>query len=368
MTLESNNDALWQAFAELPEKVYADDAYWLGEDLTALQQLYSTPVSKRTPALWLDCIPGEARLAASFAPTQEIDGKPTAFFGYWEGSDNTANHRDLFQQAEDWARQQGAQQVLGPINLSTFNAYRVRLNHFDSGAFPGEPYNPPYYAELLEQLGYRKEKTFHSWLGPLEGRVAALSALMEPVREQLESEGLTFSLLTPEIWLDRLDAFYDYVDQIFGNNYAYTGIRREAFIQSYGPALAKRLCPNCSVLVTHQDDSIAGFFLGFPDYGPISRAVKGQIRPISELGYEDFLNYDGRRLMLGKSGGVHPDYRQKGLFGLMAYLMMKWGGELYNWAGAVMVREDNPSARTGQLVFNQADDQRRDYALYLKEL
>lgn len=361
-------DAIAAEFHSVAQQVYHDDPLWLGEDLKSLTEQFRAALSQSDLKLWTKCLPGIARLAVSISPRQVIDGRLSAFFGFWEGTDSPDQQSALFREAEQWAKDQGAECLIGPINLSTFYSYRVRLNEFAAGAFPGEPYNPPYYAGLLDTAGFRPLKQFHSWLGPIDDRVEALSADMEPALQGLESEGLSFLPLNGDTWLGRLDEFYDYVDQIFGNNFAYTRISRDHFETSFGSPIARRLCPHSSVLAQNADGEIAGFFLGFPDYGPLVQQGNKEQMVLSEIGFEDFSRLKGRRTLLGKTGGVHPDFRNRGLFGIMSYLMLKRGSAHYDWGGAVLVREDNPSARVAELMFSRPQDQRRDYGLFAKDL
>ncbi|MFE8069850.1 hypothetical protein QQM79_02225 [Marinobacteraceae bacterium S3BR75-40.1] len=355
-------------FHAVARHVYRDDPRWLGEDPQALARQFAALEDDPAHRAWFDTHNDQARLAVFYHPNQVIDGQPTAFFGFWEGEDDLAAHATLFRAAEQWARDQGATRLLGPINISTFNAYRVRLNHFEDGPFPGEPYNPPYYPRLLDELDLKPVKHFHSWLGPMDGRAESMGRSLEPVYQSLLAEGLRFSPLDGATWLGRLDEFYRYVDQIFGNNYAYTGISETAFRQGFGQPIASRLCPRSSVLVETADGDVAGFFLGFPDYGPLACQGNPKRKALADCTFDDLARIPGRKTLLGKTGGVHPAYRQKGLFGVMSYRMMQAGTGQYDWGGAVMVREDNPSARVGQLAYSRPDDEQHDYALYGKEL
>ena len=68
----------------------------------------------------------------------------------------------LFQRFEQWAKSNGAEAVYGPINFTTHGLYRVRLDYFEHGCFPGESYNPSYYPALLEKLGYQVNQHYYS--------------------------------------------------------------------------------------------------------------------------------------------------------------------------------------------------------------
>ena len=92
-----------------------------------------------------------------------MDDVPAACFGYWEGLNDPEAHRELLSHAEQWAREKGAKKLYGPINFSTYYAYRIRTEGFWMNLrFPGECYNPEYYQSLLEGLGYTERESYLS--------------------------------------------------------------------------------------------------------------------------------------------------------------------------------------------------------------
>lgn len=336
-------DALPDAFVALPAQVYADDPFWLGEDSEALRQQFSAtnPWFAQGRA-WLGVIPGEARLAG-FCQDQLIDGERAAFFGYWEGVNSLLSHRQLFAALADWARAQGATRLYGPINFTTFGAYRLRLDAFERGAFPGEPWNPPYYAELMTALGFDLRYRYLSTFNATPDVIATVGPDYLRVKPRLET-AVELSAMTPEFWLANLDELYPFVDDVFGGNFAYTPISREAFQRQCGVPFAERFCPRTSVLARARDGRIAGFFLVYPDYGPLLRQGVGAARVTGGVRYaEHFEQLPAPRHALARTGGVHPDLRSLGLFTAMSCELSLRAEGLYDVMVAPLVREDNNS-------------------------
>src|SRR6218665_2047014 len=167
----------------------------------------------------------------------------------------------------EWAQAQGATRLYGPINFTTFGAYRLRLDSFDAGAFPGEPWSPAYYPSLLEQLGFTLRYRYFSTFNNLDDIVKTVGPDYLRVKPKLE-QAITFEAVTPEFWMSNLPELYGFVDQVFGGNFAYTPLNFEAFVAACGAPFADRHCPQTSVLARAKDGRVAGFFLTFPDYGP----------------------------------------------------------------------------------------------------
>lgn len=357
--------ALPEAFVELPARVYRDDGAWLGEDAAALREQFSVRNPWFTDArAWLGVIPGVARLAG-FCQDQVVDGERVAFFGFWEGLHDLAAHRRLFEELAAWARSQGATRLYGPINFTTYGAYRLRLDAFEHGAFPGEPWNPPYYATLLEALGFDLRYRYFSTFNATADVVAAVGPEYQRLKPRLEA-AVRLETLTPGFWMAHLDELYTFVDQVFGANFAYTPISREAFGRQCGTVFAERFCPRTSLVAHAPDGSIAGFFLVYPDYGPLLRQEAGAARITGAPRYaSDFERLPRPRCALARTGGVRPDFRSLGLFTAMSCELSLRAEGLYDVLAAPLVRDDNNSR---QFALRHGRARQHQYGLFQKGL
>jgi len=165
-----------------------------------------------------------------------------------------------------------------------------------------------------------------------------------------------------------LPEIFQNVDEIFKDNFAYSGISFEEFKKGFGELFAFRFCPKSSVLAMGPDNNIAGFFVAFPDYSPLMKQSAALTVNADVLNYNEHFKLLETPLALGKSGGVSPAFRKSGLFSVMSYLMMKWIQGDYIYGAATLVREDNPSARVGKMFFSQPGDWSHEYALFSKDL
>lgn len=366
LVVMDNNPALPKEFTEIPAQVYAHDPNWIPEESGALATQFSTENSwfqdgRQACVAYAD---GKARLAG-FLPAQEVDGDPVAFFGFWETVDDVTLNRELFASVEAWARDRGAKHLYGPINFSTYGANRLRLNTFDAGCFPGEPYNPPYYADLMAQLGFEccmEYKSFPVQISALlEGSKAEYEQL-KPMVDQM----ITMETLSPQTWLDNLDEFYELVEVIFGQNFAYTPISREAFKAALGESFAAKFCPHSSVLARTKDGRIAGFFIAVPDYAPLIK--QGATDRISASDFKfsrDFDRLPKPRTILAKTVGIHPDFRRSGLskfLGLELSIRALAAG--YETVIGALIRADNHSALFPARYISNT----RTYGLFKKTL
>ena len=69
----------------------------------------------------------------------------------------------LFEQAFEWARARHLTQLAGPKGFGALDGYGMLVEGFEHRpAMTMMSYNPPYYPQFLEQLGFRKEVDFVS--------------------------------------------------------------------------------------------------------------------------------------------------------------------------------------------------------------
>ena len=63
----------------------------------------------------------------------------------------------LFEKVEAWARSKGMDTVHGPLGFSDLEREGLLVDGFDEPETFEEQYNPPYYVDFIERLGYVKE-------------------------------------------------------------------------------------------------------------------------------------------------------------------------------------------------------------------
>ena len=319
---------------------------------------------------WLGYEPGKARVAGFHNRDLKVESKQVAFFGYWETVDAVDPNRDLFESFEQSARSKGAERVYGPINFTTFGPYRIRLNTFEAGCFPGEPYNPSYYATVLDQLGYTVAGRYMSYTGKLAPALESFQThgYPSPV-EHAQKFGVRLEKLTSQYWMDNLESMYEYCDLFYSNNFAYQGISFDAFRKSLGESFAGRFCAKTSVLALDEKGDVAGFIICFPDYAPLCRQGAQHPVPVHSLFYADHFKLLTEPMFISKSGAIHPRFREAGLYGTINYLAALRAQEAgYVYAAGSTIREDNPALRLTRKLLDHPDDLERVYGLFVKEL
>ena len=346
----AGSDGVAEGFLALPHQLYRDDARWIPEEAGEVARAFS-PANRwhQGRAAHTFCAPGRARAAAFFDPRADIDGAPAAFFGYWESAGDRDVDRALFARVAEWAKRRGARRLVGPINFSTANGYRVLLSAEPDGLpFPGEPYNPTWYGERLRALGFRLERRYLTQHVDRERARASLERHRR-LRQRLEARGYRFAALDGTEWLARLDELRALVDEMFAGNFAYTPFPPGEFAAAFGARLLRRLWRELSVVAHAPNGDIAGFFLVYPHYGPVVVQGAGAARVApGEVDYARDAARLGRRASrcaLLKTVAVSPKYRGRGVAEAMSAWLLAKSEPVCDELYGALIREDNASRR-----------------------
>ncbi|MBU8894775.1 N-acetyltransferase [Corallococcus sp. H22C18031201] len=104
------------------------------------------------------------RIAAIKNPHHmEYHGTKEGFFGLFECVNDAGVARALLDTAANWLRERGLDSMLGPANFSSNQDWGLLVEGHETPPAIMMPYNPPYYAALLEACGCAKAKDLWAW-------------------------------------------------------------------------------------------------------------------------------------------------------------------------------------------------------------
>ena len=340
-----------ESFFRIPIPIYAAMTFSKSEDNTRIQKLFEEESSKNNIIIYTDH--QHIRLVGIF-PNEGVD----AYFGFWETTNNVVLNVEAFEKLQNDAVHKKKTKLVGPLNFNTYQSYRLRLTSPSWTKFDQEPVNPLYYPLLLEELGFNTEMLFESRMIQ-EADIPGVYVVKEDLLKAFENIPFECISITPKTWIEYELQIFELVDAIFRTNPLYKSISYSQFTSLYNAAFAAKLCPFSSVFFK---DKITGRLASLNFCQPNYEALH---LPIGyKINYEnDFQKLD-HKILLVKSVGVHPDFRQQGLMNFMAAYAMLSFQRLYDEVIFCMTREDNLSNNfTQYLPYEKAD-----YALFAKSL
>lgn len=242
-------------------------------------------------------------------PYNQYHGEKQAQFYYFECVEDLHVARALFEHACAWAAGRGLTQIVGPKGFGPLDGYGMLVEGFEfRPAMTMMNYNPPYYPEFLEELGFEKEVDFVSCylsarkfrLPERIHRIAAWAAKRSGLRVKRFS-----SKRELREWAARIGEAYN---NAFVNNWEYYPLTEaeidyvlDEIITVADPGLIK-------VIVDDQD--VVGFLFGFPDISAAIQRTRGRVFP---FGIIDLLLEMRRTEWIALNGaGVLPEYQGRG--------------------------------------------------------
>ena len=359
-----------EMFLDLPQRVYADNPYWVPPLRSSEASLFDPENEFLTYgefqafiALEADAPVGRV-VAAINRRLIEKENRPVGIFGYFECINDLAIAQALLEAAANWLQQQGMTSVKGPIDLSTHNRCLFQVDRFDSAPMIMMPYNPPYYPEFMEQLGWQKAVEAYSY--GLD-RSQALPPQYERGYKVAIKSGVTFRSLALEgdaFWQD-VTQMYHLFTILFANNWGATARTLEEFKQE-AKDLQALVDPNIFWIAEYKGEMI-GFFMALPDYNLVLKHLNGRLDlwgKLKFLWYRRFIN-QARVLVIC----TKPEHRRRMVpLGLiyLAFNEVHQSKRNYQFAELGYVYEDNKPSRS--IVEATGADIYKTYRIYEKAL
>ena len=267
----------------------------------------------------LFCVTEGGRVAAHAAALSN-PLLPDGLLGWFEAEDRPDAAALLFDAVQAHFAARGVRSVVGPMNGSTWAAYRVALPE-------GEPFfldveSMPWYARLFETNGFETIASYHSARAELSERAFPRLERMAPLFRARGIEVRDFDPARAESILREIHALS--LDS-FRRNFLYTPVPVESFLQKYRPLLAS-LPPQDVLLARDASGLLAGFLFAVPD----------RLCP-------------GRRGLVVKTLAVRPDAVCRGLGAFLVELCSRRAFESgVQTVVHALMHDANPSANIGR--------------------
>jgi len=201
----------------------------------------------------------------------------TGFFGMLEAEDDSETFDCLLHAAESWLRDQGMQRVLGPFNLSINQELGLLVDGFDSPPMVMMGHARPYYADRIEESGYRKEKDLLAYIidSGFEN-TAAMKTIIARGKKRIHTRHLIKSRFSSELKIIR-DIFND----AWSQNWGFVPFTNTEF-EHLGKDL-KLLVDEELVAIAEVDGQPAAFMVVLPNINEAIRDLNGRLLPLGWL-------------------------------------------------------------------------------------
>ena len=153
----------------------------------------------------------------------------TGYLGWYECDNNDALASQLLTEAEDWLKDIGAKEIFGPMNGSSWGAFRFNMIA-DKPLFATEPYQPLYYLDQWKNAGFELEVEYETHLVPKD---ISVPMTLEEVNGLAMMVGVKFSTWPTDLAQNeaKLKDMHEFFHSCFKDNPLYRPISFETYQQ-----------------------------------------------------------------------------------------------------------------------------------------
>ena len=231
-------------------------------------------------------------------------------FGFFDCINDQEVADKLFQAAEEWVKQKGANNIVGPINLTTNDSTGLLVEGFDRPPMAMMPYNFPYYQDLILQAGFEKKVDLRAYLVNKENSNKRSVMLLDKLEERLGRSGIILRQINLKDFANEAEKIKKVYNKAWDKNLGFVPMTDDEFAHTAKDL--KMIVDPKYCIVAEKDNELIGFALGIPNINEIQIKIKrGRLFPtgIFKLLFGRKKIKSLRVLMLG----VLDNYRKLGI-------------------------------------------------------
>jgi hypothetical protein len=318
----TSNKKEFKKFIDLSWKIYAKDPAWVPPlRLTVLDALDT----KKNPfylhakiMLWNAYKDGEhvGRIAGIVDEVHnKFHSEQTAFFGFFECTDDAAASEALFAAVEKWGKAQGMKVMRGPANPSLNHEAGLLLDNFGRAPYIMMTHNPAYYAKLIEKQNYTKAKDLLAFEMPTSQPFP--EKYVRIAQKVAEKNEITFRSINMKNFLAEVRKIQEVYNDAWEKNWGFVPMD-DAEFKHMAKSLKDVIWPEFCLIAERNGEAI-GFSLALPDINQVLKDIpNGKLLPFGIFTLLSGLNPKKKKVTQLRviTLGVKQKYRASGVAGL----------------------------------------------------
>lgn len=228
------------------------------------------------------------RCAAFINPKMNRGGKNYGLIGYFEVSDNYAAAAKMLDTAIAWLKENGCNEIVGPMNFSIWGRYRLRIDNFDRMPFYSENYNKSYYPDFFLRYGFRVVRRWSSRKLDIRNPEVAdkLKARLNKYLKRYEKSlamGYSFEFNRKENFTAIMAELHELVTASFVDHHLFYPLSAEEFAFIFSGL--EKIVQEKQILLARKDGKVHGFMIHSFDYGQALAKMHGQTSLKAKLAF-----------------------------------------------------------------------------------
>lgn len=314
MVIEVKTKAQLDDFIAFQRKLYRGSAFYV-PPLDRMERSFfgDNPMAENCESrLWVAMNGGSVvgRIAAIVNHNYNQTAEHTqARFTHFDCVDDEDVAHELLQKAEDWAKEMGMAEIVGPFGFTNLDKHGMLVEGFDELSCQSSNYNFPYYPALIESFGFEKQ---HDWvereikMPTQEPEKVARFAKVLKDRFQLR----VLDLRKKKSMLAYAPAIFDLYNETYAKLYGVIALnekQKQSMIKEFIPFLD----PDFVSVIVDNEDQIVAFGISMFSLSKSLQKANGQLFPFGFLHL--MRNRKNNKTLDLLLIGIHPDYQRKGV-------------------------------------------------------
>ncbi|MCH8046094.1 MAG: GNAT family N-acetyltransferase [Planctomycetes bacterium] len=305
-----------KTFLELPWALYRDDPNWMPplrlnqkELVNYKKHPYYEQNEIQTFLALRDGRPVGRVAALTNKAHNERHHDNRGFFGFFESIDDQSVADGLLDAVRDWLADRNLRSIRGPTNPSLNYECGLLVDGFRAPPFFMMTYNPPFYAALLENWGFKKTQDLYAFWGHvdmidgLDEKLAFIGA------EAKKRFNVNIRPIDKKNFARDVRVFLDVYNRSLVGTWGFAPMS-DAEIRHTAAGLRFLMVPELAFIAEVDGEPIGAVF-ALPDYNPRIKKIDGRLFPFG------FLHLLRKRHEIERirtiSTNVVPEYQKWGL-------------------------------------------------------
>lgn len=303
-------------FIKFSFELYKDNPYWIppiiNDELEGFDK-DKNPAFKHAEAyFYIAYKDGKAvGKITAIVNWQEVNHqhKKKVRFGWFDAIDDIEVTKALLEKVYELGRKHNLEHVEGPMGFSNLDKVGVLTEGFDQIGTMITWYNPPYYMEHFEKLGFVKEKGYIESRFPFANvKPELFEKAVLLIKKRYELSALTFTSTKDVMpYVDKMFDLFNKSYEKLSSFVAVSEIEKEYFKKKY----IGLINPEYIKFVVDKDHNLVCFSIVMPSFSEALQKAKGKLFP---FGFIHLLKArKTSRDVVFYLIGVDPEYQNKGV-------------------------------------------------------
>ena len=359
-------------FVEFQIKLYEGNPYFIpplvSDEIATLDSKVNPAFDHCESAYFMAYRDGKpvGRIAAMInKQVNEKENSRQARFGFVDFIDDAEVSKALFDTAEQWAKEKGMDNIVGPLGFTDLDHEGMLINGFEELGTMATIYNYPYYPQHIERLGYEKEVDWHEFLIEVPEQIPDKhKRIAEIVKKKFNLRVVKFTS-RKALKEQYGQALFELINEAYDNLYGYSRLTKRQ-IDYYIKIYLGMLNLDLVTLIVDGDDQLVGVGISIQSMSRALQKSKGKMFPFGWWHLLKGLKGKNDRVDL-LLVAVKPQYMGKGVNALLfTDLIPAYNKYGFKWA------ESNPELESNAAVQNQWEAfpyrQHRNRRAFIKKL